>query len=151
MAVPNVPFWLSQANTEFAGNGWASNIMSNAGLAIPGMASSLAGKSAQFNFTLNIGSYYNGYRTQVGANDYNGSVSPDSFDGRVISRLFSSDYSPNEIYLRLSGAAKAYTLTIDGAGSVGFTSNGGGVTIPWVGIYAWLAARVNSGIACNLK
>ena len=46
MAVPNVPFWLSQANTEFAGNGWASNIMSKAGLAVPGWASSLAGKSA---------------------------------------------------------------------------------------------------------
>ena len=44
MAVPNVPFWLSQANTEFAGNGWASNIMSKAGLAVPGWASSLAGK-----------------------------------------------------------------------------------------------------------
>lgn len=46
MAVPNLPFWLSAANTEFAGNGWASNIMSKAGLAVPGLASSLAGKSA---------------------------------------------------------------------------------------------------------
>ena len=46
MAVPNIPFYLSAANTEFAGNGRASNIMSKAGLAVPGLASSLAGKSA---------------------------------------------------------------------------------------------------------
>ena len=49
MAVPNVPFWLSQANTEFAGNGWASNILSKAGIPAPRNLSALAGKSAQFN------------------------------------------------------------------------------------------------------
>ena len=36
MAVPNVPVWLSQANTEFQANGWASNIMGRAGVAVPG-------------------------------------------------------------------------------------------------------------------
>ena len=46
MPVPNKPFWLSQANTEFGGNGWASNILSKAGLALPRMAGDLAGMSA---------------------------------------------------------------------------------------------------------
>ena len=43
MAVPNVPFWLSQANTEFQANGRASNIMGKAGVAVPGWCSQLAG------------------------------------------------------------------------------------------------------------
>lgn len=43
MAVPNVPFWLSQANTEFSANGLASQIMSNAGLGPTGLVSRLAG------------------------------------------------------------------------------------------------------------
>ena len=46
MAVPNGPFWLSQANTEFQANGWASNIMGKAGVAVPGWCSQLAGRSA---------------------------------------------------------------------------------------------------------
>ena len=46
MAVPNVPFYLSQANTEFQANGWGSNILSKAGLGSTGLLSQLAGKSA---------------------------------------------------------------------------------------------------------
>lgn len=46
MAVPNVPFWLSQANTEFQANGWASNIMGGAGVAVPGWCSQLAGMAS---------------------------------------------------------------------------------------------------------
>lgn len=44
--VPNVPFWLSQANTEFKGNGLASQIMSNAGLGSTGLVSRLAGMAS---------------------------------------------------------------------------------------------------------
>lgn len=46
MAVPNLPFWLSAANAEFSANGWGSNILSKAGVAVPGWCSQLAGKSA---------------------------------------------------------------------------------------------------------
>ncbi|MGG5825948.1 hypothetical protein [Aeromonas salmonicida] len=46
MTVPNIPFWLSDANTEFGGNGWASDICSKAGLALPADLVNLAGKSA---------------------------------------------------------------------------------------------------------
>lgn len=43
--VPNVPFWLSQANTEFGGNGWQSNTLSLAKVPAPQWCSQLAGKS----------------------------------------------------------------------------------------------------------
>lgn len=46
MPVPAKPFWLSQANTEFGGNGWASNILSKAGLSVPRYVGDLAGMSA---------------------------------------------------------------------------------------------------------
>lgn len=45
MAVNNKPFWLSQANSEFSGNGWASNILSNASIGAPRYVGELAGKS----------------------------------------------------------------------------------------------------------
>lgn len=46
MQVPNVPFWLWQANTEFDGGGVASQIMSNAGLGTTGLVSRLAGMAS---------------------------------------------------------------------------------------------------------
>lgn len=46
MTVPNVPFWLSDANSEFGGNGWASDICAKAGLALPADLINLAGRSA---------------------------------------------------------------------------------------------------------
>ena len=49
MAVPNLPFMLSQANTEFNGNGWGSDIRTKARLPAAGWLSELAGKS---NFIL---------------------------------------------------------------------------------------------------
>ena len=45
MAVPNLPFMLSQANTEFNGNGWGSDIRTKARLPAAGWLSELAGKS----------------------------------------------------------------------------------------------------------
>lgn len=52
MAVPNLPFWLSAANTEFGGNGWASNILSKAGIPAPRNCSALAGMSATITVSL---------------------------------------------------------------------------------------------------
>lgn len=48
MAVPNIPFYLSQANQEFLGTptGNASVTMNTAGVAVPGNVSQLAGLSA---------------------------------------------------------------------------------------------------------
>lgn len=44
--VPNGPFYLSQANTEFAGGGLASTILTKAGVPAPRLLSALMGKSA---------------------------------------------------------------------------------------------------------
>ncbi|AZV01976.1 hypothetical protein [Aeromonas phage Akh-2] len=41
MTVPNIPFTLSQANTEFGGTGRASDIMNKAGLGTTGLVSRL--------------------------------------------------------------------------------------------------------------
>lgn len=46
MQVPNVPFWLWQANVEFGGGGVASTILSKAKIPAPQWLSNLAGKSA---------------------------------------------------------------------------------------------------------
>ena len=46
MAVPNLPFWLSAANAEFSANGRGSNILSKAGVAVPGRCSQLAGMAS---------------------------------------------------------------------------------------------------------
>lgn len=62
MAVPNVPFYLSQANTEFLGNGLASQIMSNAGLGSTGLVSRLAGM-ARFQKIAQIQSIVTGNNT----------------------------------------------------------------------------------------
>lgn len=44
-AVPAGPFYLSQANTEFKGNGWASDILAKARIPAPQWLSNLAGRS----------------------------------------------------------------------------------------------------------
>lgn len=44
--IPNGPFYLSQANTEFGGGGWASTTLSKAGVPAPRLLSALMGKSA---------------------------------------------------------------------------------------------------------
>lgn len=46
MTVPNVPFYLSAADTEFNANNYASDILSKAGVPAPRYCSSLAGKSS---------------------------------------------------------------------------------------------------------
>ena len=52
MAVPNVPFYLSQANTEFQANGWASHVLSLAGVPAPRHCSALAGQSPTITVNL---------------------------------------------------------------------------------------------------
>lgn len=44
--IPNGQFYLSQANTEFGGNGYASDILAKAGVPAPRLLSQLMGKSA---------------------------------------------------------------------------------------------------------
>lgn len=51
-AVPALPFYLSQANTEYGQNGWASNILVAAGLPAPRNLSTLAGTYSGQNVTV---------------------------------------------------------------------------------------------------
>lgn len=44
--IPNGQFYLSQANTEFSGSGYASDILAKAGVPAPRLLSQLMGKSA---------------------------------------------------------------------------------------------------------
>ncbi|MGL4763844.1 MAG: hypothetical protein ACRC2N_02200 [Aeromonas sp.] len=49
IAVPAPSFWLSQANAEFGGNQWGSNILAKAGIPAPQWLSNLAGRSSWSN------------------------------------------------------------------------------------------------------
>lgn len=59
MAVPNLPFWLSAAHTEFNSNRWASNILSLAGVPAPRNCSALAGRSSTITVNLPGGAQNN--------------------------------------------------------------------------------------------
>ena len=59
MAVPNLPFWLSAAHTEFNNNRWASNILSLAGVPAPRNCSALAGRSSTITVNLPGGAQNN--------------------------------------------------------------------------------------------
>lgn len=87
--VPNAPFWISAANTEFQANGWASNIMGKAGVAVPGWCSQLAGKSAYtptHTITIAYGSSIWGRVPMWGYSnmDFIGAISPNTFNGNFI-------------------------------------------------------------------
>lgn len=125
MAVPNIPFYLSAANTEFAGSGWASNIMSKAGLTVPGWASSLAGKSAASHSVV-AGSYNNGIATVAGFRSaYDrldqpqvpfGSITPATFIGELRG-VTSSTNTPDKVSLNVKGYVAEGTrvqLTVQG-------------------------------------
>lgn len=86
-AVPNGPFLLSQANAEFGGNQWASNILAKANLPAPRLLSTLMGKSAASNI-LTVGNYSNqfGYRDVSGAPVF-GAVSGGNVLGKVVTEL----------------------------------------------------------------
>lgn len=153
MTVPAVPFWLSAANTEFAGSGWASNIMSKAGLAVPGWASSLAGKSAAIVYTVNVATWEPAQGDEelgfyIGQG---GSVSPANFKGVRFRGMYAANYD-NYVHLAFDGPTPATTLTIVGAGTVAVPANNNSTTfnIPWGGLYEWLLAREGQNISVTL-
>lgn len=78
-AVPNLPFYLSQANAEFKGNGWASDILAKARIPAPQWLSNLAGRSDWTN-VLTIG------KARYDAWGYDSSSSPDYRMGELTPR-----------------------------------------------------------------
>ncbi|MGL5156142.1 MAG: hypothetical protein ACRC9H_14640, partial [Aeromonas veronii] len=95
-AVPALPFYLSQANTEFSGNGWASDILSKAKIPAPQWLSSLAGKSSNLRLKLSVAkvdialSKWYGYMGLLSESlGYLGNIEPkQTNNGRIINSLF---------------------------------------------------------------
>ena len=125
MPVPNPPFWLSVANTEFGANGYASNIMAKAGLSLPAWTTQLAGKSASSHSML-AGSYNNGIATAAGFRSaYDrldqpqvpfGSITPATFIGELRG-VVSSTNTPDKVSLNVKGYVAEGTiiqLTVQG-------------------------------------
>lgn len=137
MAVPAVPFWLSAANTEFAGNGWASNIMSKAGLAVPGWASSLAGKSAVTVVGSPPGTIHNAKKASYGAVFNNGNT------------VFVHNNGGSQQTVQLTSKEAShvrYTLQSGGNYTPQFNYSGNGVlaAIATYGSYQWPEFRIPS-------
>ncbi|MFB0600621.1 hypothetical protein [Aeromonas hydrophila] len=148
MTVPHKPFWLSQANSEFGGNGWASNILSKASLPLPCWAGELGGKSAAATFNIVIAEWMVGRADyEVGFQPGRGSVSPDNYKGVDFEALFGTSYDDN-LCVKFGGAVPNISLTIVGAGTVTVPANRGEayVFIQWPGIYDWLEARVGQTV-----
>lgn len=101
MAVPNVPFYMSQANQEFLGTpvGYISATMGAAGVSIPGLVSQLAGKSAITGapYILTVSKStdlyleeYAGYTTLPEGEGLNpfGALTPNTIDGILVGTLY---------------------------------------------------------------
>lgn len=155
MAVPNVPFLLSQAATEFGLTGRpvaASTIVATSGLSpVAGALSRLAGRSAAFAFNFYINSLNPGYEIQVGTVN-GGNVAPKAWGSNSIESIVSYSDQQDIVNIYVAGPAKAMRLDIAGAGAVTFTSNSKySVAVSWPGIYAWLLVRIGQTVACTLR
>ncbi|QWL58227.1 hypothetical protein HQ400_07880 [Aeromonas jandaei] len=149
MTVPNIPFWLSDANTEFGGNGWATDICAKAGLALPANLKDLAGRS-NWSGSIVVGSkvsglQYYGFNTSEGI----GSIAPAVHSGVTVTGIYttsglivSSTYGGANIGLQLEGLPE-YTLTKLGA--QWFSADGGTAAKPF------FAARVGQRVNFRIR
>lgn len=146
--VPNVPFWLSQANTEFGGGGAASTILSKAGIPAPRWLSNLAGKSSATH-QLTIGSS----GAWAGKGSGFGAISPATVAGFTITDL-NYDGSSWRFYLGGSVSDERITVEIPGVASVMFeflySSQGDPIGGDVHGVGQYIKARVGQTIGVNL-
>lgn len=147
MTVPNKPFWLSQANSEFGGNGWASNIMSRAGLSVPRWIGELAARSASITMNLTIGMHNQDVGFSAGVIAY-GNLSPraNAIVGGDILAINTGAFTNQSLSFTLvnGGVIKPFTLTIPGVISRTYTHESADIPgILWMAmdIQAWLKAR----------
>lgn len=130
MPVPNVPFYLSQAASEFkvALPAAASQILTAASLPVQGYLSRLAGRSAMSHsvvcgrFSNEIGTVA-GFRAALALYDQPqtpfGSITPSVFNGEIRG-LVSSTNSPNQVSLSVLGYIPVGTrvqISVEGLGS----------------------------------
>lgn len=149
MTVPNKPFWLSQANSEFGGNRWVSNILSKAGLSIPRLAGDLAGRSSSVVLSLTIGSYTPGYETELGfRRGQMGAISIGQFEGKNIDAISCYDDQPNTLYFSLAGGAgKSINVTISGLGAALIPASGVGT---FNSVFSYFNARKGAVVQVTL-
>lgn len=124
MAVPAVPFWLSQAQDEFKKPrpGWMTETLDAAKIPAPRWCSELAGKSAEtrINMMVKVFDIAQGdvhYGAQVGGGGW---FDPPNYNGSKIMGLYATNYD-NNLYIQFSIAVPATTLTIDGLGTFSFS------------------------------
>ncbi|WP_339009468.1 hypothetical protein [Aeromonas popoffii] len=149
MTVPNIPFWLSDANTEFGGNGWATDICAKAGLALPVNLINLAGRSSDTKIVMTIGVFNPGYENQIGYfSNAAGAISPNTHKGRLITTIGGFDDQPDLLYVGVDKPSPL-TVTIEGAGTMIIPAGEG--KIRWPGIISWLWARNGQKVNVTLK
>ena len=124
MAVPAVPFWLSQAQDEFKKPrpGWISDTLAAAGIPAPRWCSGLAGKSSEVRVNMMVkvfeiaqGDIHYGF--QVGGSGW---CDPPTYKGVKIQGLYAANYD-NNLYIQFAYNVSASTLTIDGLGTFSFS------------------------------
>ncbi|MGL4843862.1 MAG: hypothetical protein ACRC2Y_04485 [Aeromonas veronii] len=109
IAVPAPSFWLSQANTEFNQNGWASNITRAAGLGAGNVwLSNLAGKAnASHQMLVGVDQYKRyGFYAATGL----GSLSPSNIDGFPILELY---YNSHQWVFTLGGSVSDERIWVE--------------------------------------
>lgn len=158
--VPNVPFWLSQANTEFGGGGVTSTILSKAGIPAPQWVSNLAGKSASTHVLTPRVQVQGqgelvGFRGPTDVYGYPqttfGSISPASFIGTITSTVSTTNgvdtismaalgnYPSSNMEITIHGLGKGTGQVLKG-GTANFSVM---VTIP--GAFNYLKAEALAG------
>lgn len=148
--VPNVPFWLSQANTEFGGGGAASTILSKAGIPAPRWLSNLAGKSSA-SHSLVVGTQYNRYGFH--ASNGMGSLSPASVRGFPIVELY---FINSQWVFSLSGSVSDERIRVEvpNGPSVLFefeySSSGWAIGGDVQGLGQYFTSRVGQSIGLNI-
>lgn len=168
--VPNVPFWLSQANTEFGGGGAASTILSKAGIPAPRLLSQLGGRSAySHKLTIGevpgaVGGFVRGFRASVDVYENPqtaiGGLSPQTLGPGSIRTFICSTNLTDGISVAIkpviSSAQGTMTIIIPGLGTLSGTYNNGPTATTQIlrglqGVFDFFGQRVGQTIDIDIK
>ena len=129
MAVPNLPFYMTAANTEFVGTaaGWSSATLAAASLPKPRWLSELAGRSASATLTMVVGNH--GAEATYGASpNFNnrafGSITGGTFDGRTITDIVADVNNTSKCYITITGTKFPVLIDFPGYGTISITASG---------------------------
>lgn len=168
--IPNGPFYLSQANQEFGGNGYATDILTKAGVPAPRLLSELMGKSAySHKLTIgetpgSVGGLVRGFRASVDIYEQPqtaiGGLSPQTLGPGSIRTFICSTNLTDGISIAikpmLSSVQGNLTIIIPGLGTLtGAYSNGPTATTQILrglqGVFDFFGQRVGQTIDIDIK